>query len=243
MKIAVGLAFYQDFDSLRRMLTSLQAYPIDLLIAVDGKYAEHPAAQNYSSRECIDLFNSFQTPYRLEPAPSHYSERQKRQMYLDFAGWFKMDVLIIMDSDEYIIHNETDWDMFTLDLSKKLKTNPTYRQGYSIPVRKGWTRDNKANDGHLTQNLPRLFYNPGSLRYVDDHCSIRNRYTGVLQTFEGNTVCQHIMLGHDHTLRSKKEHEESRQYQEILIEKENAERQRNRDDFIRETQSTPRSPT
>ena len=42
-KIGIGLCFYQDLHSLTRRLYSLQPYPIDYLIAVDGRFKEYPS--------------------------------------------------------------------------------------------------------------------------------------------------------------------------------------------------------
>jgi hypothetical protein len=122
MKIGIGLSFYQDFDSLRRMLTSLQAYPIDLIIAIDGKYKGHAARRTLSNAECIDLFKSFQTPYTLDISPNT-SQIEKRQRYFDLA--IDLDCLIVMDSDEYFIQENTVWDLFVEDLVCKIKENST----------------------------------------------------------------------------------------------------------------------
>ena len=236
LNIAVGLSFYNDFDSLRRMLTSIQAYPIDLIIAVDGKYKGHPAELQFSEMECREIFGAFQTHYSLV-AISNRTEIEKRQLYFDHSGHENIDVLLVMDSDEYFIQDKTNWPLFIQDLEQKIEANKgTYRQSYSVPVQ-------LKNKGELSmpsdyiENLPRLFHRPGELQYVDDHYTIRNRSTGVLMSYQSDTLCQHILLGHDHDLRTKEYQEQRLEYQKRLIAEENAKRKERQDDFVKSIQS------
>jgi hypothetical protein len=55
LSIGIGLCFYQDVHSLTRCLYSLQAYPLDHLIAIDGKFKEYPAEGQLSDQRCLDL--------------------------------------------------------------------------------------------------------------------------------------------------------------------------------------------
>lgn len=239
LKIGIGLSFYEDFDSLRRMLQSCQSYPIDLIIAVDGKYKGYPAKNWNSSDKCYDLFDSFQTPFhRIAGPPSTLSQNEKRQIYFDVCKEDNIDCLIVMDSDEYFIHEKTNWPLFIEDLEQKIKDNAhTFKQAYCIPtvlVDKGIQ---KMPEGY-TENLPRLFHRPSEVQYVDDHFSIRNKKTGVLMTFEGNSVLQHIAIGHDHSLRTKQHNKSTQAYEENLILEENASREQKRDDFIQTLRSS-----
>lgn len=233
LRIGIGLSFYEDFDSLRRMLMSCQSYPIDLIIAVDGKYEGYPVENPLSSEECTELFRGFQTPYIYVPYPD-VSQNHKRQIYFDLAKNHNLDVIIVMDSDEYFIHERTNWPLFIEDLEQKINNNThTYRQAYCIPVVLS-DKGVQKMPADYTENLPRLFYKPHELRYVDDHYTIRNKKTGVMMTFEGNSTLQHIAMGHDHSLRTKEYNDNTQKYEEELIEYENSVRDKRREDFSNE---------
>jgi hypothetical protein len=212
------------------MLMSLQSYPIDLIIAVDGTYQGYPAKKLYSSKKVLDLFKSFQTKYVRYDAAG-LSQNEKRQLYFDFSLEHQLDVIIVMDTDEYFIHERTNWPLFMEDLEQKIKDNAhTFRQAYCIPVVLGDKGIQKMPAGY-TENLPRLFYRPWELQYVDDHYTIRNKNTGVMMTFEGNATLQSIAMGHDHSLRTKQYKANTQKYEEELIEYENSVRDKRRQDF------------
>lgn len=230
LKIAIGLSFYNDFDSLRRMLMSCQSYPIDLIIAVDGRYEGYPTKEPLSNKQTIDLFKGFQTPYTYISAADE-SQNKKRDVYFAACKEHGIDCLIVMDSDEYFLHEFTNWPLFIADLEKKIQENAhTYRQAYCIPVVLGDKGIQKMPAGY-TENLPRLFYKPWELQYVDDHYTIRNKKTGVMMTFEGNATLSDIAMGHDHALRTEQYNANTEKYEDELIEYENSVREKRRQDF------------
>lgn len=233
LRIGIGLSFYEDFDSLRRMLLSLQSYPIDQIIAIDGRYEGYPSQTMYSDKACIDLFDATRTPYHLYKVADK-SQNIKRQIYFDKAEEWRLDVIIVMDSDEYFIHERTNWPLFIEDLEQKISNNThTYRQAYCIPVVLS-DKGVQKMPADYTENLPRLFYRPWELRYVDDHYTIRNKMTGVMMTFEGNSTVQHIAMGHDHSLRTKEYNDNTKKYEDELIEYENSVRDKRKEEFSNE---------
>lgn len=209
---------------------SLQSYPVDHIVAVDGKYKGHSGKNPLSDKEVRELFKISQTPFSLYDA-SNMSEIDKRQIYFDKSSVLKLDCIIVMDSDEFLIPHRTNWPLFMDDLEKKIKDNAhTYRQAYCIPVMLGDKGTQKMPAGY-TENLPRLFYKPYDLQYVDDHYTIRNKKNGVSMTFEGNSILKHIMMGHDHSLRNKEYSNARTEYQTNLIKEENVNRQRRQQEF------------
>ena len=203
LRIGIGLSFYEDFDSLRRMLMSCESYPIDLIIAVDGKYKGYPTKNELSSKDVKGLLKSFQTPVQYYAMGGESDQITKRQLYMDVCEEHEIDCLIIMDSDEYFIHEKTNWPLFIEDLKQKIKDDAhTWRHAYCLPVYLKDKGTEQMEQGYY-ENLPRIFYKPWELRYVDDHYTIRNKKTGVMMTFEGNSVISNIAMGHDHNLRSK----------------------------------------
>jgi hypothetical protein len=212
------------------MLQSCQSYPIDKIIAVDGKYEGYPDKADLSTKECRDLFKAFQTPYVIVDAPN-LPQPQKRQVYFDQAQKHSLDIIIVVDTDEYFLSARTDWPLFIDNLRQQIANHAhTWRQAYCIPTYLTHKGTQKMPDSYV-ENLPRIFHQPWKLTYVEDHYSIRNKTTGVLMTFEGNPVIEGIALGHDHDLRTKKYNANTKMYEEQLIELENKQRDQKRIEF------------
>lgn len=239
LRLAIGLSFYNDFDSLRRMLTSLQAYPIDLIIAVDGKYKGHTGDKEVSDLECRHLFRAFQTPYYLFHEATAKTQIQQRQLYFDKAEVMDIDVIIVMDSDEYIIHDKTNWPLFIKELEEHIEMNKgTFVQGYSIPL---VINQKPYKQKDYTINSPRLFHRPSELQYVDNHYTIRNKKTGVNMAYQTKeTKLEHLVIGTDHKLRTEEymqQHDAYEEYQQTDEEtKENT--QKRIDTFMHGIQSS-----
>jgi hypothetical protein len=218
------------------MLLSLQGYPIDIIIAVDGRYKDYNAPNKLSSKECRSLFNSFQTPFLLVDAPDEH-QNDKRQIYFDLSRDENLDALIVMDSDEFFIPKKTNWALFTKELEEKIVENKfTWRRGYSIPVLLKHKGTEEMPDDYI-ENLPRLFVTPGNMRYVDDHYTIRNRHTGVMMTYQEPTLLHNIMMGHDHKLRSDKYNKATEDYENNLIKYEDSVRIDRQNSFSKTLQS------
>ena len=194
LKIGIGISFYQDFDSLYRMLQSLQSYPIDTIIAVDGKYAGHPAGPLLSDNDVLNLLNSFQTRTFIFELGGR-SQIEQRQIYFEKSKEYGLDVIIVMDSDEYIIHERTDWRKFVEELEEHIRMNKdTYVQGYSIPL---IINQKRYKEKDHTINSPRVFYRPWELQYVDNHWTIRNKKTGVAMGYQTDrTKLESLVIGH-----------------------------------------------
>ena len=198
-------------------MRSLQCCSFDLLIAIDGKYKEWPNAEDphFSDKDCLDLIHSFQPQL-----PVHYigltdfTQNEKRQAYFDIAAVRSMDALIVLDSDEYIVCEKTNYALFKKDLESKIKRE-TYRQAYCIPCQM-WDQWPHPNLGGQIQNIPRLYIAPGSLEYAENHFTVRNKRTGVCQVFDGAPICKYIEMGHDHKLRELRYQELSTEYSKWL---------------------------
>lgn len=229
MKIGIGLCIYEDFDSLRRMLQSLEPYPIDLIIAVDGKYKEwpDPAAPNLSNaKQLLDVFRSFRIPFRYVGVAG-LTQIEKRNLYFDYCNTEDIDILIVMDSDEYIIADKTNWSMFIQDVEQKIKTNPSRQQSYGIAAQGFNIQGNSTKRGGSISYPFKLFCNkPEELEYWNNHYTIRNKHTKLLQSYNSNMICRNIMIGHDHALRDSEYLKQSDAYQKMQTANEKAGRYR-----------------
>jgi len=239
LRIGIGLSFYQDFDSLNRMLQSLQQYPIDHIIAVDGKYKGHTAKQALSDDSVRDLFKSFQIPYSLYDDGANLSQIDKRQIYFDKAQTLRLDIIIVMDSDEYIVHNKTNWTLFIDELEGHISMNKsTYIQGYTIPLCINHKRYAKVPD--YTINSARVFHRPSELVYVDNHFTIRNKKSGINMGYQTHaTKLNNLFLATDHKLRDKDYMEQHDLYEDYQVTtEETPEAIRSRvDAFIKQRES------
>ena len=226
LKIGIGLSFYNDFDSMQRMLQSLQSYPIDYIIAVDGRYKGHTSSKPLSDKKTRDLFKTIQKPYTIIDAPD-ISQIEKRQIYFDKSADYDLDIIIVLDSDEHIIHDKTNWPLFIEELNNLIKANrSTYIQGYSIPL----FLQQKDNPPDYCVNSARLFHRPYELRYLATHFDVRNKNTGVNMMYQTNTTkLEHLVIGTDHKLRTKEymiQHDQYEQWQQTNEESQDSQKQR-----------------
>src|SRR3990167_9387839 len=105
MKIAIGYCYYNDLKSIQRGLPTL-VNEVDLIFAVDGKFSLRDGP-DYSTDGSTEFLESFPNVI-IEKFVG--MEHDKRQRYVELAVKNKVDVLIIIDSDEYI--SNADWDLF-----------------------------------------------------------------------------------------------------------------------------------
>ena len=238
LRIGIGLSFYNDFDSLQRMLHSLQSYPINDIIAVDGRYKGHAGRNPLSDKVVTDLFKTIQTPNCIHLLPD-VSQIEKRQLYFEHSKDRELDVIIVMDSDEFIVHHKTNWSLFIEELEHHINENKdTFIQAYTIPLiinQKRYTPD-------YTINSARVFYKPWQLQYVENHHTIRNKRTGINMGYQTHTTkLEHLTIETDHKLRTKDymlEHDLYEQYQQT--DEETQENSKKRlDAFIRIRDSYP----
>lgn len=223
LQIAVGLNFYQDFNSLRRLIQSLNCCAFDHIIAIDGKYIDWPVQDDppFSDASCIDLLKSIekQTPVTLLRVRNK-TQQEKRQIYMDICNDLGMDCIFILDTDDYIDCSKTDYKSFKDDLEKKVAENQTYRLGYCIPCSM-WDQWPHPNLSGQVQNICRVFYQPWRLKYAENHFTLRDKKTGVAQVYSGAVVCEHIGMAHDHSLRDTHYQSDSTIYSKALYEQEN----------------------
>jgi hypothetical protein len=197
MKLAAGIIFFNDLPSLQRCLYTL-INDIDIIFAIDGKFPEFPGSSDLSTDGSRELVKSF-SRCKLIDFPK--SEFEKRSKYLQLCEESNVDVLLIIDSDEYVLEN-ADWKTF----KENLKTMIVDRDKCSRNVYAVDLQINSNNDKFLS--YPRIWYKPYEMEYYGDkHYYFRNKY-GLKDNLSHqadhsvNTI-KGIRLGHDHTLRTK----------------------------------------
>ncbi|HSA75491.1 MAG TPA: hypothetical protein VLE21_04815 [Candidatus Nitrosocosmicus sp.] len=196
MKIAVGYCYYNDVESIKRGIPTF-VNSVDYVFAIDGKF---------SLREGEDYSNDGSTEY-LEQFKNVIirkfvgMEHDKRNQYLDLAREYEIDVLLIIDSDEYVL--EADWDLFRKNL-ENVKENISGVKFYYNE--KDWTP------------YPRIWKRPNEIRYYKTHNIFRVQgnliRSPVVKHVEG------ISMGMGDDLRSDEYLKGTSEYQRKMLDYE-----------------------
>ncbi len=215
-KVAAGVVFYNDKESLRRTLTSLCKPDIDIIFAIDGKFPNHPGNDELStdgSREMIK--RNFQDKAVLIDAP--LPEYRKRQTYLDLCGQYNCDILLIIDSDEYIVDELSYWEYFRRELYDKIVVEG--KEEHNIFNIKMHSKISLAG-GHLLDllvNYPRIWFKPYEMHYARArHFEFMDKNGNIQTGSEANATINSLRLKHDSELRTKIHEDDKALYQTWL---------------------------
>jgi hypothetical protein len=143
LTFGVGIVFYNDVRSLKRCIRSVYGNA-DYILAVDGKYVYNewntePLSTDGSREYIRDIASEFegQGLYLID-APN-LTEYAKRQVYVDATQPYGIDVLLILDSDEYVYC--CDWLKFRHECYQKMIVRDKMRQNiYNVGFREPMDR-------------------------------------------------------------------------------------------------------
>jgi hypothetical protein len=107
LKVAAGIIFFNDCVSLDRCLNSINE-GVDVVFAIDGKFPNFPADSELSTDGSRELVSSFSKCVLID---FPRSEVDKRSKYLEYCAHYSIDVLLIIDSDEFV-RNPENWSTF-----------------------------------------------------------------------------------------------------------------------------------
>ena len=213
MKIATGICEYGDTDGLYRCLASLgldEDNGIDLAIIIHGRFnnfnLNRPTAYEDTKR-IISRFPKDRIDLVRPINPPIMTEVESRNLYLQRATELNCDWLLVIDSDEFLAHDLTNWTLFReqLDFIMKLGLN---HHIYDVKL-----------DGNIPAYhgpVPRLFYRPSTVKYWGKH------YWWVIEEskrlLKGQSDAARILEGihiiHDHTIRDSKYYTASINYKD-----------------------------
>jgi hypothetical protein len=115
IKIGAGLIFFDDYSSLKRCLDSVKD-GVDVVFAIDGKFPKFPGNYQLSTDGSRELTKHYPNCLLIDcPKP----EFEKRTKYLEYSAHYSVDVLLIIDSDEFVIDNR-DWKIFRSNIKKAI---------------------------------------------------------------------------------------------------------------------------
>ena len=199
MLIGIGYCYYNDVESIKRGLPTF-ADKVDYIFAIDGKFSlrDGPDFSNDGSTEYIEHFKN--AIIRKFVGMEH----DKRQRYIELAKEYNVDVLIIIDSDEYVA--EADWDLFRKNLEKILDSDQNI---HGV---------NFFTDGNITQ-YPRVWIRPHQIRYWNAHCLFEVN-GNVIRSPKSLKPVEGILFKMDDGLRSEEYLKETSNYQYKMIDYE-----------------------
>ncbi|MGH9878139.1 MAG: hypothetical protein ACRD5H_10910 [Nitrososphaerales archaeon] len=200
--LAAGIIFYQQRDSLKRTLGSLQGF--DLIIAVDGNIIDFPAGDQLSTDGSRELCKEYENVLLLDR--SNLTEEAKRTCYLGYS-----DNLLVLDSDMWI---EGNIERF----KEKLPTEPGI---YCI---------DGVNFEAQHHPCPLLFIKPQNYEYYGAHMIMKDKRTGQIFRLRGcyERMIPGITVHYDDKLRTQEYMAARAVFKKRQLEHERPTRQRYR---------------
>jgi hypothetical protein len=98
LKLAAGIIFLNDYSSLKRCLDSL-IYGVHMIFAIDGRFPNFLADSDLSTDGNRELVKTYPQCMLIDFPRSEFEKRSK---YLEYCQTYSVDVLLIIDSDEFV---------------------------------------------------------------------------------------------------------------------------------------------
>lgn len=228
MNIALGTIFYNNKKDLLRLCNSIPKGSINTFIGVDGifnynfgKDGNKTGLSNDGSREILYDLEDKGIKVHIASCANEI-EVKKRNRYLELCEQNDIDLLIIVDSDEYFYYYDKDpltqWDKFRQEMEYFTNLNKD-KNVYSIKT--------ILADDYALMEYHRIWYKPGEMRYFrGSHYHYLNMKNGeyemanqhkMMHTQQSNGTIQSLFLRHNHGLRTKEQMEQRSNYQYYLI--------------------------
>ena len=179
-KVALGLSFFQNVREIPRCLGDPKdprsvCNNVDYIIAVDGRYTNFNWSHDFSNDGSKELIASYDNAVIL----SHCGTQiEKRQIYLNLAGVYDCDYLIVWDSDDYIHPYYQNWDLFYQQLEARSRVHPeeqTFSVWAWIPSLKEWERAHNEVGVERWHPYQRVIKNPGEIEYDVTHYQLKRK--------------------------------------------------------------------
>jgi hypothetical protein len=229
LNIALATIFYNNKRELERQINSIPSggsithyFGIDGIFQYNfGKDGNKTGLSNDGSRELIQSLEEKGVKVVIDDCPNEI-EFTKRNRYLELCEKYNIDIMIIVDSDEYFYYYDKDpleqWAKFRLEMAKLIKINPN-QNVYAI-------RTILAEDYAFMEYF-RVWYRPGDMRYFrNSHYHYLNMKNGeyeahkdqkIMHTQQAIATIQSLMLRHNHALVTPDQFKLKKDYQFYLI--------------------------
>lgn len=194
-RIAIGTITYNDHDGLKKLLETTYGH-VQYHFIIDGKFPNYPGRNDFSNDGTPELIWEYQ---RKKQYPIYYvrlaaDEYSKRQRYLELCDEYRIEALLIIDTDEYV-SDKTIWELFYKELEEYY--NATYNV-FGIVIDLG--NDNEK---------PRLWIRPYEMTYVNgSHKIFKSKFHDEFLDIDGCMYMQtnkikQLSFVQDQSFRSK----------------------------------------
>jgi hypothetical protein len=235
MKIALATIFYQCAKELQRLVDSIPDKVIDYWICVDGPFRynldRHPDLPHKSDDGSLTVISDAAPKFNYNVIINYKyggaTEFDKRNTYLENCEKLgDINVIIIVDSDEYFIYNHgidpvEAWNRLRKNIEIEMIQHP-FHNVYGIP----YAQKDSPSDTYK----PRIWTRPEKMRYINGshyhYANIENEQQDI-ETFKQNRlnyvqqarsiIKSGVIMTHDQSLRTKEYQERRRQYQQYLV--------------------------
>jgi hypothetical protein len=206
VRICAALAWYDEPDGfLTRCIRSLRGV-VDELVALDGRWEEHPGEGFWSSPENLAEVNSASlaagiSTVPMRPARPYVSQLEKRQDLMRFAS-ANADWILVIDADEYVV-----------------SANPLLLRAAlaQTPLEVGYVGFRNLNRGEIMPGIPlnaglnrRLFRSGTTLKTV--HSGYMREGRNLLVSEDSVDLRGCLALEHDNVNRGAERNEAARRY-------------------------------
>jgi hypothetical protein len=183
--IKIGLCF-SYLDAEKEIPRALDPwYPhVDHIIAVNGRYwtpqTPEMKKKHYSPFSTDNSYQILKERYddKLTHADFYGNQLEKRQKSFDIAAELGCEIVIVVDSDDYIHPDFQDWNKFYKRLAHIYEYNPdeyTFKMYYWIPNFSDWTPQYNEVSPQSWVKYDRIHKDPGNLRYTQNHYTWCNK--------------------------------------------------------------------
>lgn len=210
VKIGVGLCFYNDLESLKRSIPSYVEH-VDYIFAIDGRFSLLEG-DDYSKQEVQDYVKSFPNVIYEQFIGM---EHDKRQRYVDLARQYEVDYLLIIDSDDYIIKEEADWDLFFKSAEERIKQYPE-ENFFALDLL-------YTPPGFIPREytpLPRLWVRPNECEYYKAHCIFKGKNKNAVRASATVPKVLGLSFAHDDLCRNDDYLNKVSKYQQHMLDYE-----------------------
>jgi hypothetical protein len=152
IKLAAGIIFFNDYSSLQRCLDSIY-HDIDIVFVIDGKFPTFPSTSDLSTDGSRELVTSYPKCVLIDFPKSEFEKRSK---YLEISALYYVDVLLIIDSDEFVLP-DANWKLFRHNLKRVIFDRD--RCAYNVYAIELQGVDNRF------LAYPRLWFKPSEMEY------------------------------------------------------------------------------
>ncbi|MHA2142573.1 MAG: glycosyltransferase family A protein [Candidatus Thorarchaeota archaeon] len=152
MKWAAGIIFYDDKKSLERCLESIYEH-LNHVICVDGRFKKFDSPHDLSTDGSREIVLSYSNTLLVDVVGKHQPD--KRNRYLELSKDYGIDILLVIDSDQYAVGDFQEFQEDALKATQHIKKRP-YVFGITI-------RNEKRGFSYSFDSL-RLYYQPALLR-------------------------------------------------------------------------------